>query len=364
MRSTEQPADGALPYALQVRVEIPDPKSCLRHLCSHMREHGVDVQEDDGVFTVILPNVAGSLRQDGRHVAVDAAAADLDALYFVKMWLQAEFSELMSNPAPPIEWNEGSRNLRLPPSFRTLAVVAVRDVTPRMRRITFRGNGIEHFDTLSALHLQILVNLGDIVAQERRHGVAAARIPEISQVIPVWRRYTVRSVDRARGTIDVDFFLHGSRGPGTSWARKARPGDMAGAAGPSGGGIAKASWYLLAGDETALPAISRILEGLPATARGTVAIEVDSDIERQELDCPSGMVVEWINRKMGATASRRNLLDAVEGADFPPQGDSRFAWVGCEAGMAKKIRSHLHGERALTKSEHLVVAFWHGDGDL
>jgi hypothetical protein len=247
-------ANRALPYALRARVEFRDPENCLRRLCDHMREHGMHVHEDDGVFTVILPDVVGSLSKDGRYVTVEAAAADLEAFYFVKMWLQAEFSELAGHPAPLIEWNEESRNLRFPPSFRTLAVVTVRDITPRMRRITFKGNDLNRFDTLSALHLQLLINLGAVTEQCRRQ--CDFSDSETLQDAPVWRRYTVRSVDRARGTIDVDFFLHGSSGPGANWARQARPGDLVGVAGPSGGGIAKANWYFLAGDETALPAIA------------------------------------------------------------------------------------------------------------
>jgi hypothetical protein len=209
-------ANRALPYALRARVEFRDPENCLRRLCDHMREHGMHVHEDDGVFTVILPDVVGSLSKDGRYVTVEAAAADLEAFYFVKMWLQAEFSELAGHPAPLIEWNEESRNLRFPPSFRTLAVVTVRDITPRMRRITFKGNDLNRFDTLSALHLQLLINLGAVTEQCRRQ--CDFSDSETLQDAPVWRRYTVRSVDRARGTIDVDFFLHGSSGPGANWA--------------------------------------------------------------------------------------------------------------------------------------------------
>ena len=315
MSPLELSANRALPYALRERVEIPDPENCLRRLCDHMREHGMDVHEDDGVFTVILPDVAGSLGQDGRHVTVEAAAADLEAFYFVKMWLQAELSELAGHPSPRIEWNEESRNLRLPPSFGTLAVVAVRDITPRMRRITFKGNGIKRFDTLSALHLQLLINLSAVSAQGWRQfdfsGSGAL------QDAPVWRRYTVRSVDPARGTIDVDFFLHGSSGPGANWARQARPGDLVGVAGPSGGGIAKANWYFLAGDETALPAIARILECLPATAQGIATIEVASERERQALAVPPGIAIEWLYRGNSSDACPHSLLNALEAPFFP-----------------------------------------------
>jgi NADPH-dependent ferric siderophore reductase len=352
-------ADDALPYILQARVDIAEPQNCLRHLCSHLKEDGVDIREDDGCFTVTLPLVTGSLRHDDGAIMVEATAADLESLYFVKMWLQASVSEMAGNAPVKIEWNEDCRSLALPPSFCTLTVVRTAHVTPRMRRITFRVNGIERFESLNALHLQILVNFNEIAARQRRRPDIGKQDAEAADIVPIWRRYTVRSVDRAHGQFEVDFFLHHTDGPGARWAEQARPGDMVGAAGPSGGGIGAADWYLIAGDETALPAIARILEALPETAEGAVFIEVAGEAERQRIDCPADITVHWLYRNACANDPQPDLMDVIADVDFPPTDKSAFVWVGCEARMAKKIRTHLRNERNLTKQQYLVVAYWH-----
>jgi NADPH-dependent ferric siderophore reductase len=230
-----------------------------------------------------------------------------------------------------------------------------------MRRITFRVNGVERFETLNALHLQILVNFNEIAAHQRRRPDIGKQEAEAADIVPIWRRYTVRSVDRVHGQLEVDFFLHHTDGPGARWAERARPGDMVGAAGPSGGGIGAADWYLIAGDETALPAIARILEALPETAEGAVFIEVADEAERQRIDCPADVTVHWLYRNAFANSPRPDLLDVVANIDFSPADKSAFVWVGCEARMAKKIRTHLRNERDLTKQQYLVVAYWHDD---
>ena len=99
------------------------------------------------------------------------------------------------------------------------------------------------------------------------------------------RTYTVRSerLDAVYPEIDVDFVMHfdadGNGGPAANWAQNARPGDALTIIGPNNRAAhcvtaetyAGIEWrpglaqrVLLAGDETAVPAISAILESLPA----------------------------------------------------------------------------------------------------
>ncbi|MCE3544330.1 siderophore-interacting protein, partial [Escherichia coli] len=89
---------------------------------------------------------------------------------------------------------------------------------------------------------------------------------------PVWpegddaliaRVYTIRTIDIERGEVDIDMVVHpGNDTPGSTWALNAKPGGIVGMTGPGGGSVEDAGRYLLVGDETALPAIGRILETL------------------------------------------------------------------------------------------------------
>jgi NADPH-dependent ferric siderophore reductase len=93
------------------------------------------------------------------------------------------------------------------------------------------------------------------------------------------RTYTVRAVDTAEETIAIDFVFHGDEGVAGPWAAAAQPGDAIGLFGPGGGYAprAEADWHLLAGDTSALPAISAACAALPATAVGRVFVEVAGD---------------------------------------------------------------------------------------
>lgn len=70
------------------------------------------------------------------------------------------------------------------------------------------------------------------------------------------RYYTIRRIDAAAGWLEIDFVLHEAPGLAGDFARLARPGDICGMSGPCGLGVKPAGHYLLAGDETALPAIA------------------------------------------------------------------------------------------------------------
>ncbi|MGH6860673.1 MAG: siderophore-interacting protein, partial [Phyllobacterium sp.] len=117
-------------------------------------------------------------------------------------------------------------------------------------------------------------------------------------------------------------------------------------------------WYLLAGDETALPAIGRIIENLPAHVKVTARIEVDGPLEEQELSARCDLDIVWLHRNGRPAGSTTLLQDAVEAVEFP-SGDQRiFAWAGCEFTAFKAIRSYLRKVRKLERTQHLVVSYW------
>ncbi|GAA2512840.1 siderophore-interacting protein [Pilimelia columellifera subsp. columellifera] len=170
----------------------------------------------------------------------------------------------------------------------------------------------------------------------------------------VFRDYTVRAYWPADGELDIDFVVHGT-GPAATWADNARPGDAVGVLGPRGSVLPPVGldWYLLGGDETALPALSRWLEWLPAGARAYVFVEVADATEEQSLPTAAAATVTWLRRDR-APAGTNLLAEAVTTFDLPP-GDG-FAWVAGEAGSLRPIRRHLR-ER-LPKDAFVVDGYW------
>jgi NADPH-dependent ferric siderophore reductase len=154
---------------------------------------------------------------------------------------------------------------------------------------------------------------------------------------PVMRGFTVRAL--SGGRLVVDFVLHDHGGPAASWARTARPGDRLARYGPAAVYARKlnfeADWLLLAGDETALPAVGSLLE-TTVPDRATVLVEIADETEEQNL--PG---VRWLHRNDAPHGQK--LIEAVRALDVP--SGSTFAWLAGEASMVRTLRRTLvaHG---------------------
>ena len=132
----------------------------------------------------------------------------------------------------------------------------------------------------------------------------------------VMRTYTIREVrgEGADTRIVVDIVLHedGESGPGAAWAAAAQVGDRAVALAPrrgqAFGGIeflpGTASRVLLAGDETAVPAITAILAQLPPDAEGAAFLEVPVVGDILSVVHPEGVQIVWLPREGAPLGSR------------------------------------------------------------
>lgn len=254
-------------------------------------------------------------------------------------------------------------------------VAGVEPLSPRMRRITLESD--DWCDVRSiAPDQQVKVFLardGGVPeipgAPEDGSGVAGwyARYLAVPDERRPWMRsYTVRALDPDAGRMVVDFVLHADgahgehgahadAGPASRWAARAALGDVVGVLGPAVAGYRAPSGQpvrLLAGDETALPAIGAILETLPAGVRAVAVVEVESPAEEQELHSPAGVAVHWVHRPA-------TLLDAVRAVELPV--GEVFAWVAGEASAVRAVRRHLVGERGLDKRAVAFTGYWRRD---
>ncbi|MBT2552244.1 siderophore-interacting protein [Arthrobacter sp. ISL-5] len=175
---------------------------------------------------------------------------------------------------------------------------------------------------------------------------------------PHTRTYTVRWVDLAAGELAIDFVIHGDEGLAGPWAAAARPGDALIFTGPGGGynPDPAADWYLLAGDEAALPAIAAVIESLPAGARGLAFLEVDTDADIQPIAAPAALQLVWLKRD-GAPAGGSDLLvNAVRDAAWPDGRVDVFAHG--ERGYMKGLREVLFRQRGLERSQVSLSGYW------
>ena len=234
-------------------------------------------------------------------------------------------------------------------------VSAVRAVTPAVRRVTLTASAAvvaAAGPTLSLLVPRVgdaaprwpqVARDGRIVWPQGSHGVAL-------------RSYTSRRQDPAAGELDVDFVLHGD-GPAATWAAAAAPGALLGVASAAPLGAEPAGWLLLAGDETALPGISRILAAAAPGTRGIALLEVAGPAEEQELTAPPGVELRWLHRAGTAPGESTLLVDAVAGLERP-DGEDLFAWVGAESATVRAVRADLRGRWGLRRHQHHAIGYW------
>ncbi len=171
----------------------------------------------------------------------------------------------------------------------------------------------------------------------------------------------MRSWDAEARELTVDFVVHGDEGLAGPWAAAAKPGEEIHFLGPGGAYLpeAGADWHLLAGDESALPAIAASLARMPEGARVHAFIEVAGPEERQELTVPAGAEITWLHRD-GAPVGRE-LVAAVRALDFPAGRVQAF--VHGEAGFVKELRRLLRVERGIPREDLSISGYWRSGHD-
>ena len=248
-----------------------------------------------------------------------------------------------------------TRLRREPPPFRLAEVRRTEALTPHLMRVVIGGDGLEGLEPgLPAASVRVLLPP-----------------PEATElVVPAWngneflfsdgtrppiRTLTPRRFDPGALELTVDVVLH-DEGPLSAWGRSASAGDPVAVSG-TGRGYAievEGDAFLLAGDESAIPAISQLLEALPSTARVEVVIEVAHPDARLELPDHPRAQVRWVDLPDGATPGDA-LVTAV--LDAAVDADTRV-WAAGEAAAMQRIRRHLFEERGLGRSAAVVRGYW------
>lgn len=217
---------------------------------------------------------------------------------------------------------------------RDLQVLRVNPLSAHFRRITFTGEDLADFVSASFDdHLKLILDDGS-------NGGAA----------PVMRDYTPRRFDTAARELDIEFALHGD-GPAARWAEQAQVGQRVQIGGPRGSFIIPTdyAWHLLIGDETALPAVARRLEELPAGAHAIVRLAVADPLDRRALPSAASVDLQWVEHSA-------DLLAAVRTLALPP-GDG-YAWCAGEAVTTAELRRLLVDDKGHDRHAIRAAAYW------
>lgn len=247
---------------------------------------------------------------------------------------------------------------REPPRFRSVVVRRVERVSPRLVRVTLVGSDL---DGLTVEHPAASVRLllpsdGTLTPVIPTWEGNEFLLPDGSR--PLIRTFTPRRVDVAAFELDLEIVTHGS-GAASEWAASAEPGRAAAIAGPGRGYAVDrdATVFVLAGDETAVPAISQLLEALPESAAVQVRVEIADAIAEVALPEHPRAAVEWLVLPAGGSPGDA-LVGAVREMEIPA---GARVWAAGEAAAVQRIRKNLFEDRGLPRAHAVVRGYWkHG----
>ncbi|MCS0494536.1 siderophore-interacting protein [Ancylobacter sp. MQZ15Z-1] len=346
------------PFTARTRIVHASSGRLLERLCAgldeRMRlERSADRATVEGWFGRVELSVDAS-----GALLVRGVSPGEDTLSVLRMFVAERIHAVAGEDAPSFVWEGHGAGSTALPYFREMRVARAFQVTPLMRRVVLAGDAA-HFAG-PGLHVRVLM------PRPGRAPVWPHAAPDGRTVWPsgedalVARVYTVREVDQARAEVAIDVVLHeGTSTPGADWARGVRPGDLVGLLGPGGAGLPPSSWHLIAGDETALPAIARMVAALPAEAQAVVRIEVAGEVERQPLPSPARLDVEWLHRDGAAPGTTALLEEAVRRVGRPPvDPEACHVWAGCEQRAARALRAYATGALGIRKSRCAIAAYW------
>ncbi|SDK65323.1 NADPH-dependent ferric siderophore reductase, contains FAD-binding and SIP domains [Glycomyces sambucus] len=277
-------------------------------------------------------------------------------------------------------------------------VRALRRLSPSFLRVTFAGATLPHFadngfDQRFKLIFPAPACGFDKMPRSERWYSELRALPEQEQCGV--RTYTVRAVRPELGEVDVDMVIHEAGanehcGPALRWLQTVAVGDELLLLGPdarfdgNAGGVdfhaPDGAELLIAGDETAAPAIAAILEDLPVTAHGKVFIEVPTAADVLELDAPAEVEVHWLPREGAVWGDRLvpAVTDAARAMDFARGGEfeetaeemiwdapqdgavsgGAYVWIAAETGVVKTLRFTIRKELGLPKESGAFMGYW------
>ena len=277
-----------------------------------------------------------------------------------------------------------------------------RRLSPHFVRVAFGGEGLNRLVTPPAIYdqrIKILLpndghRLPDVSGENWHQDWLAT--PEDTR--GVLRTYSIRAAFTEDPHLWVDFVAHdeGVAGP---WSASDPVGDEVIIVGPTGGDPREGIEFdpqprhqrlVIVGDESAVPAMLRIVEDLPPTAQGVVLCEVPSADDELSVQAPAGVNVQWLPRADGQQVGELltpAVLSLVVQEGLAPQGDPEepvgeivwetpgfsatgeeltvhdptgdtYFWIAGEASMVTGLRRALVRGHGIARSDVAFMGYW------
>jgi NADPH-dependent ferric siderophore reductase len=282
-------------------------------------------------------------------------------------------------------------------------VVRVQRLSPHFLRVTFTADDFEHFGTARLdQRIKLVLPHSDGSISDIGQDEGAGDWYDQWRALPaaqrnLFRTYTVRRIDPERGELDVDFVTHHDAGPAGTFAENAVPGQRVVIVGPDGRSPSSRSgldWHpgtarrvLLAGDETAAPAIAAIVESLGEEYEVDAFLEVPTAHDALPVARHDRVRLTWLprgHRPHGAALieeltawadrsgdvlararapRRQKLIDLDVDRELlwesPEEGEGEFyAWIAGEAATVKTLRRMLVSAHGVDRKRVAFMGYW------
>ncbi|MTH77719.1 siderophore-interacting protein [Paracoccus aestuariivivens] len=334
--------------AMLLGIDFDQIDQLLRH---EAEEHGLDVHNGHGRSTWCETEMGEfGAKKRGNNVLVFARAHRPEWLSAIQEAIVEHLAETMPEIARDLRWSSLADIGKLPANFSFAQVGEVRQIGAAFLRMRLHGADLARLATTDSIHFRfVLPPDGDPAPEWPRIGPnGQVQWPAGAKALhrPV---YTVCDIDADAGWLDTDIYLHDG-GRITEWAKSNPVGAKVGLMGPSGGGIPEAKRLILAGDETAYPAMARII-AQACDAQGEAYLlgrSADYPIPERQ-----GMTVSHLAGGMDELTAilRENIHDTAT-----------YIWMASEKGSIAAVRQLLFNGIGHDKHLTHLAAYWSKGG--
>lgn len=239
---------------------------------------------------------------------------------------------------------------------RLLTVRGVTELSRSMRRVTLGGPALAGFAALAATDHSKVFFPAEPDSPPRMPVVTDGHWVNRRDRALIYRDFTIRAFRPGADEVDLDMVVH-NHGPAGRWTAQAEPGQQLGLLGPRSSTMRPLDrrWYLLAVDETGLPATANWLERLPRSAQVQVFAEVTGPEDQVDLPAHDGATVTWLHRGAASPGSTTLLPDAVAAA--PLGAGAGYVWAAGEAGLVRGIRADMKA-RGVDAGSSSMTGYW------
>lgn len=324
------------------------PNDLLQDLRSHVEDFSLPIKQSDSRLDVFYNSSRASFFVEENGFRVDVHAHNSAQLYQTREAVIYLLDHVWPKASKDMTWSGDEAESLFPPNFQIGHVLSVQRVSANFLRVAIKCKNLEQMSS-GAMHFSLLLppEGGSPIwptMNDKKRTVWPSGENELHRAV-----YTFVEFDVATTSFSFDLYEHAC-GRTTRWARSVLPGQIVGIMGPGGGNFPVCDDLLIAGDETALPAIRRILETAPAHVTGRAIIEIGDANDISLLNHPTGVQIDWVSR-----ATESGLWPELSRVKHVPK--NTFVWIAAERELVRKAKATFL-EIGASKEHSYFSGYW------